>query len=238
MQCTRRIIVLLLLCISPLFFALSTGASFHTTFAKIHRREWCRSSGSVVRLLGASTPHDSSKKEEEEEDYRQDTASSSLKRLPLVITESDWKGAGLPRDDLRPEELPTLLMNALALNDFPQINSGLHSMWAFAGDTTRHIFQHNKTEFIESAHDTAKEFPTSLYGTAFYGQSWKMITPLSRVGGEDGWIATQICETVSSDGRLRRWQWEIRKNKRPPNLNCWFVESIGSSDRKGQFEAE
>jgi hypothetical protein len=129
-------------------------------------------------------------------------------------------------------------MNALTSNDFPTTDAGLRSMWAFAGDTTRHIFQHNQTDFVDSAHETAREFATSFYGNAMNGQSWKMLTDLTRVGGDEGWIATQVMETVSSDGRLRRWQWELRKNRRPPNLNCWYVESIGSSDRKGQFEAE
>ena len=174
------------------------------------------------------------------EQGRQDkeSSSSSSPSSPIIITESDWKGAGLPRDDLEPEELPILLMQALSANDFPELDSGLRSMWAFAGDTTRHIFQQNETEYIESAHETADGFPTSFYGNAFYGKSWKMLTPLNRVGGEQGWIATQIMETISSDGRLRRWQWELRKNRRPPNLNCWFVESIGSSDRNGEFEPE
>ena len=156
----------------------------------------------------------------------------------LNSLQGDWKGAGIPRDGLEPETLPALLMEALSLNDFPETDTGLHSMWAFAGDTTRHIFQHNETEYIESAHETAHSFPTSFYGNAFYGKSWKMLTPLNRVGGRDGWIATQVMETISSDGRLRRWQWELRKKKRPPNLNCWFVETIGSSDRKGEFEPE
>jgi hypothetical protein len=129
-------------------------------------------------------------------------------------------------------------MQALSSNDFPTTDAGLRSVWAFAGDTTRHIFQHNETDFVVSAHETAREFATSFYGNAMAGQSWKMLTDLSRVGGDSGWIATQVMETVSSDGRLRRWQWELRKNRRPPNRNCWYVESIGSSDRKGKFEAE
>ena len=70
-----------------------------------------------------------------------------------------------------------------------------------------------------------------------YGQSWGLESKLNRVGGEEGWIATQVMKTISSDGRLRRWQWELRKNKRPPCLGCWKVESIGSSDRNGDFEA-
>jgi hypothetical protein len=70
-----------------------------------------------------------------------------------------------------------------------------------------------------------------------------METDLNRVGGgnsnnHDFWIATQVMRTVSTDGRLRRWQWELRKRRQPPNLNCWYVESIASSDRQGQFEAE
>jgi hypothetical protein len=129
-------------------------------------------------------------------------------------------------------------MTALSLNDFPEVDAGLRAMWAFAGDTTRHIFEHNETDYIKSAHETANQFPTSFYANCFYGRSWKMITPLNRVGGESGWIATQVMETISSDGRLRRWQWELRRNRRPPYLNCWFVETVGSSDRKGQFEAE
>jgi hypothetical protein len=111
-------------------------------------------------------------------------------------------------------------------------------MWNFAGDTTRHIFQNNMTDFIESAHETADQWPTSFYGCAFYGKQWSMETPLNRVGGQDGWIATQVMKTVSSDGRMRRWQWELRKHRRPPNLGAWFVESIGSSDRKGKFEPD
>ena len=69
------------------------------------------------------------------------------------------------------------------------------------------------------------------------GQSWNVETELNRVGGDDGWIATHVMKTISSDGRLRRWQWEIRKNRRPPCLGCWKVESIATLDRHGYFEA-
>ena len=69
------------------------------------------------------------------------------------------------------------------------------------------------------------------------GQSWNLESELNRVGGNDGWIATHVMKTISSDGRLRRWQWELRKKRRPPCLGGWFVELIGSSDRNGDFEA-
>uniref|UniRef100_A0A7S1XVC7 Uncharacterized protein n=1 Tax=Phaeomonas parva TaxID=124430 RepID=A0A7S1XVC7_9STRA len=130
------------------------------------------------------------------------------------------------------------MMKALQLNDFPRPDAGLKSMWEFAGRDTRFIFKGNVTEFIESAHETAAAFPTSFYGCAFSGRSWEMETELNRVGGDDGWIATQIMKTISSDGRLRRWQWVLMKHKRPPNMGAWYVDSIGSSDRKGNFEAE
>lgn len=156
----------------------------------------------------------------------------------LDVTQSQWSGAGSPRPDLVPEEIPGLLMDALRMNDLPTKDAGLLSVWEFAGDTTRHIFQHNVTEFLESAHETADTLPTSFYGVAMKGKEWTMETPLNRVGGETGWIATQVMKTISEDGRIRRWQWELRKNRRPPNVGAWYVESIGSSDRKGNFEAE
>jgi hypothetical protein len=154
------------------------------------------------------------------------------------VTRSQWDGAGSPRPELEPEAIPALLMDALRMNDLPKKNAGLRSVWEFAGDTTRHIFQHNLTDFIESAHETADTMATSFYGVAMSGKEWSMETSLNRVGGEDGWIATQVMKTISWDGRIRRWQWELRKHKRPPNLGAWYVESIGSSDRKGNFEAD
>ena len=57
-------------------------------------------------------------------------------------------------------------MNALRQNDFPEIDSGLTSMWAFAGDTTRFVYKNNMTEFVEDAHETARTLSTSFYGAA------------------------------------------------------------------------
>jgi hypothetical protein len=156
----------------------------------------------------------------------------------LESTIIPYTGAGSPRPDLPPEGIPSLLMLAIRHNDSPERDAGLKSMWEFAGDTTRHLFRNNVTDFIQSAHETAEIWPTSFYGAAMHGQHWEMETPLNRVGGHDGWIATQVMKTVSLDGRVRRWQWELRKHRRPPILNTWYVESIVSSDRKGNFEAE
>jgi len=147
-------------------------------------------------------------------------------------------GAGAPRPSLGPDEIVPLLMTALQNIDVPNENDGLIAMWDFATDTTKFVFKGNRTEFIESCHETAHEFPTSFYGAAMNGTSWAIETDINRVGGENGWIATQVTSTISSDGRMRRWQWELRKNRRPPCLGCWKVENIGSSDRKGNFEPD
>ena len=113
---------------------------------------------------------------------------------------------------------------------------------------SNNIFKYNITEFIDSAHETADTMPTSFYGVAMYGLDYIMETSVNYIGCENSgrgiggrtepWIATQVIKTKCSDGRIRRWQWELRKHKRPPNLNCWYVEQVGSSDRKGQFEPE
>ena len=56
-----------------------------------------------------------------------------------------FQGAGKPRPDLKPEEIVPLLMTALQKNDFPEEDAGLMSMWEFASDTTRFVFQNNIT---------------------------------------------------------------------------------------------
>jgi len=57
----------------------------------------------------------------------------------------NFQGAGKPRPELKPEEIVPLLMTALKLNDFPEEDAGLVSMWEFASDTTRYIFKNNVT---------------------------------------------------------------------------------------------
>lgn len=164
---------------------------------------------------------------------------TNLRSVRILLSAAAFSGAGMPRPDLQPQELPELLMTALKQNDIPKANAGLESMWAFAGDTTRFIYQNNMTEFIEDAHKTASSLPTSFYGTAMNGKAYVMEGDMSMCGGnEDPWIATQVMRTISCDGRMRRWQWELRKHRRPPNLGSWFVESIGSSDRRGNFDVE
>lgn len=177
-------------------------------------------------------------KKRNQNDKEQHTTTKPLVRNTIPSSYSIDKGAGGPRPSLQPDEIVSLLMTALENVDVPTADAGLVAMWDFASDTTRFVFQNNRTEFIESCHETAFEFPTSFYGATMKGKSWKIETELNRVGGDDGWIATQVTSTISSDGRLRRWQWELRKNRRPPCLGCWKVETVASSDRKGNFEPD
>jgi hypothetical protein len=103
-----------------------------------------------------------------------------------------YEGAGEPRASLPPADVVPLLMRALQFNSCPEADSGLHSMWAFATGTTRFIFANNRSEFVESAHETADSLPTSFYGVALHGKSWKLEGELNRVCGDSGWIATQV----------------------------------------------
>ena len=57
----------------------------------------------------------------------------------------EYLGAGVPRSSLRPEEMVPLLMNALKYNDIPHKDAGLVSMWEFATDTVKFIFNNNVT---------------------------------------------------------------------------------------------
>lgn len=63
----------------------------------------------------------------------------------------EHEGAGVPRSSLRPEEMVPLLMNALKYNDNPHKDAGLVSMWEFATDTVKFIFNNNVTgKFINT----------------------------------------------------------------------------------------
>ena len=51
------------------------------------------------------------------------------------------------------------------------------------------------------------------------GRSVELEGQMNMVGGaDDAWIATQILKTVASDGRMRRWQWELVRAAAPIHL--------------------
>jgi hypothetical protein len=148
---------------------------------------------------------------------------------------SNWKGAGVPRPELLPEELPSLMMKALKRNNIPRADAGLQAMWDFAGEITHGAHKHDMQDFVMQAHRDVASRPASFYGMALEGISWQVETPLTRVGGPEGYLASQIIKTTAADGRTRRWQFMLKRNRRPPNLHCWVVENIGSSAVDGNF---
>ena len=148
---------------------------------------------------------------------------SSSSAVTSIYFDESTGSAGVLRLCLKPEDIAPLLMTALSQNNNSSSssssssnrdhNAGLISMWDFSSDITKYIFKNNMTEFIESCYETSNEFPTSFYGVALHGVSWEIETVINYVGGpvvtETSWIATQIMKTISSDGRIRRWQMGI-----------------------------
>lgn len=110
----------------------------------------------------------------------------------LSAAGAPYSSAGFPHPGLQARSLPPLLMHALSRNDFPDVDAGLHSVWQFATPMLRFVFQGDEEDFIRKAHETARELPTSFYGSAMAGGSWEMEGEMRRVGGEDGWIAVQV----------------------------------------------
>ena len=103
-------------------------------------------------------------------------------------------------------------MKALKLNDFPNIDAGVQALWNFSGEITRRAYKHDMDEFFRRAHQDAMARPASFYGMALEGKSWEIETSLNRIGGDQGYLATQILKTTAHDGRIRRWQFLLRKN--------------------------
>ena len=68
-----------------------------------------------------------------------------------------------PKPKPNPNQVVPLLMRALQFNAYPHADSGLHAVWAFATGTTCFLFGNNRTEFVESAHETAGSMPISFY---------------------------------------------------------------------------
>ena len=54
-----------------------------------------------------------------------------------------FRGAGVPRVSLKPEEIAPLLMTALQQNNFPEENSGVTAMWNFSTDVNKFIFKND-----------------------------------------------------------------------------------------------
>lgn len=143
-----------------------------------------------------------------------------------------------PSTKFHPNDIPRLLMQALEQNDYPYENRGLELLWNFSAEGIHSLYD-DLEEFIMKSHALAKAAPASFYGMALKGSDCSFIYhPLNRVGGENGWIATQIMTGTCPDGRSRNFQIRLIKQRRPPNLNCWVIEGLTGSDHDGTFRLE
>eukprot|EP00573_Skeletonema_grethae_P003999 CAMPEP_0201705220 /NCGR_PEP_ID=MMETSP0578-20130828/45111_1 /ASSEMBLY_ACC=CAM_ASM_000663 /TAXON_ID=267565 /ORGANISM="Skeletonema grethea, Strain CCMP 1804" /LENGTH=169 /DNA_ID=CAMNT_0048193415 /DNA_START=1 /DNA_END=507 /DNA_ORIENTATION=+ len=98
------------------------------------------------------------------------TSTSPISSLDTSAEYAHLANVTSPSPSIKPEEIVPLIMIALKNNDAPDRDAGLKLVWEFATDTTQYVFRNNRTEFIESCHETADEFPTSFYGVAMNGQ--------------------------------------------------------------------
>ena len=138
-----------------------------------------------------------------------------------------------PDAELQPEDIGPLLMKALREDE----STGLSSIWNFSAASERGLYEYDEEKFRAYAQYIAVKAPASFYGMARSGNRYEF-APLKRVGGENGWIASHIMTAVSEDGRTRRYQWMLMKNRRPPQLGCWLIEAIGASDQNGNFSVD
>ena len=90
-------------------------------------------------------------------------------------------------------------------------------MRGLVGSDSKQEDYHARSRARTSRHDIL--LPTSFYGMAMRGRSVELEGQMNMVGGaDDAWIATQILKTVASDGRMRRWQWELVRAAAPIHL--------------------
>ena len=149
---------------------------------------------------------------------------------------SDGAAATLPEVDDAPGDMVTKLFAALSHPSVHATNATLDRVWDISGESLKWIFNNDRDEFVQSARETADTYPTSFYGSTMRGKSWRLLRPFEVTAS--GWIGTSVVETVTSDGRLRRWICECRQRRRPPDVGTWYIESIGSSAADGTFHVD
>lgn len=156
---------------------------------------------------------------------------------PLSYFEDAFEDAIIPRPELGPHEIPSLLMKAMELNDFPHNDAGFISLWEFHTCGVHRSYGSDIYKFIAHSKSVAEHAPTSFYGMAPEAKKLEFF-PVNRVGGENGWVATQMMTATLNDGSVRKFRWVMKRNRRPPNQDFWYVDSIDSSDEKGLFHIE
>mmetsp|Transcript_8855 Transcript_8855/g.13035 ORF Transcript_8855/g.13035 Transcript_8855/m.13035 type:complete len:227 (-) Transcript_8855:418-1098(-) len=157
--------------------------------------------------------------------------------MPLSYFEDAFEDAIIPRPELGPHEIPSLLMKAMEMFNFPHNDAGFISLWEFHTSGMHRTFDNDIYKFMSHSKSVADHAPCSFYGMAPVAARLEF-SPVNHVGGENGWVATQMMTATLNDGRARKFRWVMKKRRGPPNQNFWYVDSIDSSDENGMFHIE
>lgn len=124
-----------------------------------------------------------------------------------------------PSPSLGPDEVVRLCMDALLRNDFPEIDSGLATCYAFSNDMCRASVGGSLDDFCKYAKN-----PT--FQTMCRASAWRA-EPLNLVGGgatpTRGAMATQMVIVTSRTGATRAFLWTLQQERRPPLEGAWLV---------------
>mmetsp|Transcript_8306 Transcript_8306/g.24965 ORF Transcript_8306/g.24965 Transcript_8306/m.24965 type:complete len:217 (-) Transcript_8306:1740-2390(-) len=133
-----------------------------------------------------------------------------------------------PRPDLNPEEAVAVQLKALQKNDFPEVDSGVATAFAFAAPM-------NRLSVGGSVEKFSKYVRNSIYSM--------LINSLNFTFGEltltsEGRRASLPVIVTSMDGNKRKFLWNLSKRKvwEAGNFQeCWLVDAVISSDPHGRL---
>jgi hypothetical protein len=123
-----------------------------------------------------------------------------------------------PDPKLSPEDVVRTCMDALQRNDFPEINSGLATCYAFSNDMCRAAVGASVEDFCKYARNP-------VFQTMVNSDRWDA-APVSIVGSATptrGAMATQMVHVTSKEGMRRSFLWTLQQERRPPNAGAWLV---------------
>lgn len=116
-------------------------------------------------------------------------------------------------------------MDALAANNFPDINSGLATCYAFSNGMCRAAVGASVEEFIVYAQNP-------VFQSMVDAQKWRAdpINILESTTPTRGAMATQMVHVVSRRGDTRSFLWTLQQERRPPLAGAWLVYQCLAKD--------
>ena len=136
----------------------------------------------------------------------------------------EWGIVRQPTADVAPAELVPMLMKAMHLNDFPDQDSGLTTVYDWSSDMCRRACGRSSAEFVEMSYN-------SVFGMCVGGNGDYELTEPQMVG--DNMFSVKV-EMPSPDSRPSRlFLWQLRKEMRPPASGAWLIHGVIASDVEG-----